>query len=74
MARRKCAKRKGRASRADVAWEWQPLENGRIFSDALAVRTILEREEPSPRHRLSHVSSIAAASNAREARFILYLL
>lgn len=42
-ARRKCAKRKGRASYADVVWEWQPLENGRIFSDPSVVRTILKR-------------------------------
>jgi hypothetical protein len=46
VARRKCAKRKGRAPRADVAWEWQSLENGRIFSDAPANCTILQREEP----------------------------
>lgn len=43
VARRKCAKRKGRASYADVVWEWQPLENGRIFSDPPVVRTILQR-------------------------------
>lgn len=55
-----------RAGIADVAWEWQPLENGRIFSDAPAVRTILEREE-APRHRLSHVPSIAA-SNMEERK------
>jgi len=31
-----------RAGIADVVWEWQPLENGRIFSDP-PVRTILKR-------------------------------
>lgn len=44
-----------------------------IFGCKSTVRTILEREELPPHtHRLSHVSSIAAASNTGEARFILY--
>jgi len=76
VARRKCAKRKGRASRADVAWEWQPLENGRIFSDAPAVRTILEREEASasfkPRQRLSRIFDPGSVKYERSTIHIVW--
>lgn len=60
-----------RAGIADVVWEWQPLENGRIFSDAPVVRAILEREE-RPRHRLSHVASIGGVKYKEGARFMLH--